>query len=197
MDQPPTAPRTSEALRSQTGRDYDEWFQLLDGWGAPGRPYAEIAAWLTGTHGMTDWWAQKLIVEYEQLRGLREPGARPNGTFTGGASKTIAAPADRILAAFTDPALRRRWLPELELSERTSRPGRSARFDVTDGSRLNVAITARPGDESGKGGKGEVAVEHERLPDAAAADRAKADWRARLTTLKALLEAPTSTGGAR
>lgn len=57
------------------------------------------------------------------------------------------------------------------------------RFDLADGSRLNVGFTPK-GD-----GKGEVAVEHVLLPDAAAADRAKADWRDRLTTLKTLLEA--------
>ena len=183
MDQELTGSKASAALRSQTGHDYGEWFQLLDDWGASGRPYREVADWLTGTHGMSEWWAQKLIVEYEQLRGIRQPGARRDGTFTGGASKTVAVPVDRLFEAFTDPALRGRWLPGVELSERTSRPGRSVRFDVADGSRLDVGFTPR-GDS-----KSQLAVEHVRLPDAAAAERARPDWRERLTTLKTLLEA--------
>ncbi|MGH3646274.1 MAG: SRPBCC family protein [Micromonosporaceae bacterium] len=176
------APRSSAALRSATGRDYPEWFQLLDEWGAPGRPYRAIADWLTSHDGMTDWWAQKLIVEYEQHRGLREPGARPGGTYAGGASKTIAVPVERLYQAFTDPALRARWLPGPELHQRTSRPGRSARFDCADGTRLNVDFAAKTDHKS------QVAVEQEQLPNATAADAAKAAWRDRLTTLKTMLE---------
>jgi hypothetical protein len=41
------------------------------------------------------WWARKLIVEHEQARGLREPGVRPDGIFTTGASNTGAARSER------------------------------------------------------------------------------------------------------
>lgn len=99
MDQELTGSKASGALRSQTGRDYGEWFQLLDDWGARGRPYREIADWLTSTHGISEWWAQKLIVEYEQLRGIRQPGVRRDATFTGGASKTVTASVDRLFEA--------------------------------------------------------------------------------------------------
>lgn len=86
--------KSSSALMSATGRDYAEWFQLLDAWGAPGRGYREIADWLVG-QGFSDWWAQKLIVEYEQDRGLRQPGARTGGSIAGGASKTVHRHIDR------------------------------------------------------------------------------------------------------
>src|SRR4029453_3357936 len=101
-------------LRRATGRGYDEWFARLDEWGAPGRPYREIASWLTDSQGLSDWWAQKLVVESEQARGIRKPGARPDGTFTAGASKTVAAPAEATFHAFVDPDVRRRWLPDAE-----------------------------------------------------------------------------------
>lgn len=177
-----STPSSAPALRTATGRDRAEWFAVLDGWGAPGRSYREIAGWLTREHGLSSWWAQKLIVEYQQDRGLRQPGARPDGTYAGGASKTIAATAERVLDAFADPALRARWLPGIELRERTSRPGRSARFDLADGSRLNATVTPQGV------AKVQIAVEQERLPAAADAARAKEDWRQRLTALKALLE---------
>ncbi len=38
------------------------------------------------------------------------------------------------------------------------------------------------------GGKSQVAIEHDHLPDARAAAERKAYWRARLTALKSLLE---------
>ena len=68
------------------------------------------------------------------------------------------------------------------MHERTSQPGRSARFDWEDGvTRVNVNITACEG-------KSQAAVEHERLPDAETAERTKAFWRDRLMALKTMLE---------
>jgi uncharacterized protein YndB with AHSA1/START domain len=176
-------PRPSAALRRSTGRDRGEWFALLDTWGAGGRAYREIADWLTGEHGVSPWWAQKLIVEYEQARGLRDAGVRPDGTFAGGASMTIAVPVQRLYDAFVDASVREQWLPGVVLRERTSQAGRSARFDWGDGaSRVNVTFAAL-GDA-----KSQVAVEHDHLPDARAAAERKAYWRERLGALKALLE---------
>ena len=176
-------PRPSAALRRSTGRDRGEWFALLDTWGAGGRAYREIADWLTGEHGVSPWWAQKLIVEYEQARGLRDAGVRPDGTFAGGASKTIAVPVQRLFDAFVDASVRERWLPGVMLRERTSQAGSSARFDWDDGaSRVNVTFAAL-GDA-----RSQVAVEHDHLPDAPAAAERKVYWRERLGALKALLE---------
>jgi hypothetical protein len=177
MNQSSSKGKSSSALLSATGRNYAEWFQLLDAWGAPGRGYREIADWLVG-QGISDWWAQKLIVEYEQDRGLRQPGARRGASFAGGASKTVPFSIDRLYAAFADAELRRSWLPDLELTERTARPGRSIRFDAADGSRVSAEFAV-----SGAG-KAQVAVEQEALPDAAAAEQAKRDWRRRLAGLK-------------
>jgi hypothetical protein len=180
---PAGEPRASAALRRATGRDRAEWFDALDAWGAAGRPYREIADWLTAEHRMSSWWAQKLIVEYEQARGLRAPGVRRGGTFTVGASKTLAVRVERLVAAFADPTQRADWLPGVALRERTSQAGRSIRYDVGDGStRLNVTFVA-----AGEG-KSQVAVEQELLPDSPAADAAKAYWRGRLSALKSVLE---------
>jgi hypothetical protein len=183
---------SGEGMRRATGRDRGGWFAVLDAWGAAGRPYQEIAAWLTGEHGLSSWWAQKLIVEYEQARGLRAAGVRPDGTFTVGASKTVAVPAERLYAAFVDAEVRELWLPGAAIRERTSQPGRSARFDWDDGAtRVNVSVAAAGG------AKSQAAVEHERLPDARAAEEAKAYWRERLDVLKTVLEGGASDTEAR
>jgi hypothetical protein len=183
---------SGEGVRRATGRDRGGWFAVLDAWGAAGRPYQEIAAWLTSEHGLSSWWAQKLIVEYEQARGLRAAGVRPDGTFTVGASKTVAVPAERLFAAFVDAEVRDLWLPGAVIRERTSQPGRSARFDWDDGAtRVNVSVVA-----AGEA-KSQAAVEHERLPDAQAAEKAKAYWRERLEVLKTVLEGETSGTEAR
>src|SRR5215207_2966580 len=176
-------PGTSSALEQATGRDRDAWFAALDAWGAAGRPYRQIADWLTGEHHVSKWWAQKLIVEYEQDRGLRDPGARPGGTFGVTASKTVAVPVDQLFEAFTSADVRERWLPGADMRERTSRPGRSARFDWSDdGTLISVDFI------SSGANKCQVGLEHQRLPDAKAAQEAKVYWRERLDALKALLE---------
>jgi hypothetical protein len=184
-----TEPRTSVGMRRGTGRDRGEWFAVLDAWGAAGRPYREIADWLMGEHGLTKWWAQKLIVEYEQARGLRDPGVRRDGTFEVSASKTVAAPAERVFAAFVDADLRERWLPHAEMQERATDPGRVARFDWEGGASRVVATFAAIGEV-----KTQVAVQHERLSDAKAAGETKAFWRERLSGLKALLEGSGEAG---
>ena len=54
MNQYSSKGKSSAALVSASGRDYPEWFQLLDAWGAPGHSYREIADWLVG-QGVSDW----------------------------------------------------------------------------------------------------------------------------------------------
>ena len=175
--------KAEPAIKRTTGRDRQEWFEALDAWGAVGRPYQEIFAWLTTEHGLSDWWAQKIIVEYEQARGVRDPGSRGDGTYTVTASKSIAVPAERVYEAVVDPAVRRRWLPDVSLRERTSRPNRSARFDCgDDGERVNVTVDATGESRS------QIAIEHARLASTDAADAAKAAWRDRLAALKTVLE---------
>jgi uncharacterized protein YndB with AHSA1/START domain len=172
-----------DGVRRATGRARHEWFALLDEWGAGGRQYREIADWLTGEHAISSWWAQKLIVEYEEARGLRPPGVRPDGTFEVSASKTVAAPIERAFEAFVEADMRDRWLPGVALRERTSRRPRSVRFDWGDGE-TRVAVTfAASGDT-----RTQVAVQHERLPDVRSAGEMKAYWRERLAALRSVLE---------
>jgi uncharacterized protein YndB with AHSA1/START domain len=180
---PTSGVRPSPALRRASGRDRAEWFELMGAWGAVGRPYREIADWLTVEHGLSAWWAQKLIVEYEQLRGVRKPGVRRDGSFSVGASRSIAAPVERAYAAFIDPGIRERWLPGVELRVRTARPDRAARFDWEDGA-TRIGVTFAASDQ----GRCDVAVEHERLKSRVDADQAQAFWKDHLGTLKGLLE---------
>jgi hypothetical protein len=170
-------------VRRATGHDREEWFARLDRWGAASRKHGEIAAWIMAEHGVDNWWAQTLTVDYEQARGLRPPGGSRDGTFAVSASKTVAVPVERLFAAFVDTKLRKRWLPGAVLRKRTSQLNRSVRFDWEDGAtRVYVGFTAK-GDA-----KSQADLLHERLPSAQAAEKAKAYWRAHIAALKTLLE---------
>ena len=173
---------SDEAVRKRTGRGWDEWFTLLDEWGATGREHAEIARWLAEEHKVGAWWAQSVAVAYERARGMRAVGEHADG-FAASASKTVGVPVDGLYDGFIDDALRAEWLPDGELRDRTATRPKSARFDWGDGpSRVQAYFTAKG--ES----KSSVAIEHARLPDAEAADQMKAYWRDRLGVLKQLLE---------
>ncbi|WP_232376220.1 DUF4287 domain-containing protein [Amycolatopsis aidingensis] len=180
----PRLATSEESIRQRTGRGWEEWFDLLDEWGAAQRSHREIARWVAGQLGIEPlaWNAQAVAGSYERARGLRAVGERADG-FAVTAQKTIAVSADQLFEAFVDESLRRRWLPDGELRERTATKPKSARFDWLGGAtRVHVVL-----DRKGEGAT-RVAVEHARLADADAAERMKAYWRERLATLKGRLE---------
>ncbi len=181
----PTAaePRVSvEAVKRATGRTWDEWFELLDEWGATEHTHREIAVRLFEEPDLDGWWAQSVTVAYEQARGMRAPGQRPDG-WEVTASKTVGVPVEHLYTAFTDDAERERWLPGAELHLRTATAPKSARYDWEDGSTRVVV-----GFEAKGEAKSVISLAHQKLPDADTAEEMKAYWRERVAALKELLE---------
>jgi len=178
----PTLSMSDEAIRGKTGRGWEEWFDLLDEWGAAERPRKEMMRWIAEEHDIRGWGASAVTVNYERARGLRAVGEHADG-FTITASKTVSVPVHRLYDAFVSAALRKLWLPDGELRERTATKPRSARFDWGDGrSRVSVGFIVK------SDAKSTVALQHERLADAAEAERMKAFWRDRIAALKDVLE---------
>jgi len=178
----PSLSMSDEAILRATGRGWEEWFDLLDAWGAVERPRTEMLRWIGDEHEIRGWGAQAVTINYERARALRAVGEHADG-FAITASKTVAVPVTRLYEAFVDEAERARWLPHGELRTRTASKPRSARFDWGDGaSRVNVAFMAK-----GEA-KSVAAIQHERLADAAEAERMKAFWRNGLAALKEMLE---------
>ncbi len=173
---------SDDAMRRATGKGHEEWFALLDAWGASTHSHTEIARWLNGTHGVPGWWTQNITVNYERTRGMRRAHQMSDG-FSISVTRTVAADAERSLAAFTNAAMRRRWLPEGSLRQRPTRAKLTARFDWSDPPSRVVVNVAPKGD-----GKALVAIAHEKLPDHRAAERFKASWREWLGELKGFLE---------
>jgi len=175
---------SDEAIRGRTGRGWEEWFDLLDEWGAPERSHREIARFIAEQQGIEPlaWNAQAVASSYERARGLRAVGEHPEG-FTLTASRTVAVPVERLYDAFVDAALHERWLPGGQLRERTATRPTSARFDWGGGgTRVHVTFLAKGKERS------TAAVAHSRLAGAKERERMKAWWRERLDTLRSQLE---------
>jgi len=178
----PALSMSDEAIRRRTGRGWEEWFDLLDAWGAADRKHTEIARWVAEEHAIDGWDAQAVTVSYERATGQRAVGQHADG-FAISASKTVAVPVDQLFDAFVEGSMRDRWLPEGGLRERTALKPKSVRFDWLDGAtRVNVFFT--PKGEA----RSTAAIQHERLPDAEEAERMRAYWRERVAVLKEMLE---------
>ena len=173
---------SDDAVRRATGRSHDEWFALLDAWGATERRHPEIARWLGEEHGAPGWWRQNITVDYERARGMRAVH-QVDGGFSISVTRTVSVDVATALAAFTVLERRASWLPDADLRQRPTRAARTARFDWPDPA-SRVVVTVDPKGD----GRSAVNVTHEQLPDADAADRLKAFWRERLGALKANLE---------
>ena len=90
---------TDASIRTGTGKTWDQWFRILDDWGATQRTHRDIARWLHDEQGVPGWWSQTVTVGYERVRGMRARHETTTG-FQVSVQKTIAAPADRIERAF-------------------------------------------------------------------------------------------------
>lgn len=170
------------SMQRATGKGHEQWFAILDAWGATEHTHTEIARWLGETQGVPSWWTQNVTVAYERARGMRARHQMRDG-FSISATRTVTTDAETALAAFTVPATRARWLPHAPLTQRATRAALTARFDWADPA-SRVVVNVSPKGEN----KVLVAVAHEQLPDAETGERLKAAWRRSLGDLKALLE---------
>ncbi len=174
---------SSAAVQAATGKTWPQWFRILDAAGCKTRTHKDVVAYLHENYGkLNGWWCQMVTVAYEQERGLRDKHEKPDGYQVSG-SKTIAVPVSRLFKAFKDGPTRHRWLPGQKITIRKATPNKSMRITWTDGNTgVNANFYAR-GPQ-----KAQVAVNHGKLPDAEAAEKARVFWRERLTELKSLLE---------
>lgn len=171
---------SSDAVKLKTGKEWDEWFAVLDAAGALALPHKEIAALLHEKHAVPSWWAQMVTVGYEQARGLRQANQQGSG-FTANISRTLPFPAALIFEAFADSRRRQLWL-DLDLKITTSTPDKSVRIAAAGRTRVDVNIYS-------KDAKTTVQLQHEKLSSAEDVQRWKAYWAGAFDRLKAVLSA--------
>nr|WP_297428975.1 hypothetical protein [uncultured Actinotalea sp.] len=172
-----------DAVLARTGRRREEWFGLLDETGATGWTHAAIARWLGDEHGVDAWWCQSLTVGYEQARGMRAPGQRPDGTFEASASATLPIGLDAAWEWCADPGRRATWLDE-RVDVRGETLHKTIRLTLGTGQRVLISTTALPAGKAGP--RTRLAVTHRGLASADEVGPCKEQWAARLGRLKGL-----------
>jgi hypothetical protein len=126
--------------------------------------HKDIAAALLRAHSLSQWWAQMLTVQYEQVIGRRVAGQDCSGSFSVSVSKTLPGTPDDALAhwlalvagcrEFSDIAISRE--PTVSHTEKW----RYWRCGLADGSRVNVNISHKSTDKTA------LSVQHEKLESA-------------------------------
>ncbi len=173
---------SNKAVKDATGREWEEWFSLLDSAGARELSHKELVRWMidSGTLDLS-WWTQMVVVEYERHIGRRAAGQQEGGEWNASCSKSFSLDIDQALAL---------WLTAVDAIQNfngnvlnsdprlsSSAKWRYWRADFSDGSSVSVNI----------GSKGEskstVAVDHGKIGDDSSAACWKEFWRNVLNSL--------------
>lgn len=158
-----------ERVIDATGKDWNEWCDIIDSWAGSVDGHTAVAAWLQSAHDVDGWWAQTVTGGWERITGRRLPGEMPDGTFTANKSKTISGDAAMIRKMLLDDDLREHLFPG-KLTELRSKPeAKSIRIGFAAGV-AGLSLTEK--------GLGRVAItiQHSKLPERDAIEEWKFYW---------------------
>jgi hypothetical protein len=175
---------SDDAVAKATGKNWNEWFGLLDKAGAKSMNHRQIVAVLSKGHSVGPWWQQMVTVEYERARGLRKVHEKADGMFSVSRSKTVPVPIAMLYKAWAEPKAREEWLKEPKLTVKNATTNRSMRIAWADGSTDVVTMFYSKG-----AGKSQVTVEHNKLTSAKQGERMKKYWGQRLERMVKTLTA--------
>ena len=168
-------------VQAKTGKNWEQWFAVLDAASAANMSHSEIAKYLNEKEKVPGWWSQMVANTYEQARGLREKHQMPSG-YQISVSKTVEAPLAALYESWSDELGRARWLPGESITVRKATPNRSMRMTWADG-QTSVEVNFY---DKGKS-KSQVVVQHSKLATADEGDRMKAYWKEALRRLEETL----------
>src|SRR6476619_6669684 len=107
-----SGPRMSdEAVAAKTGKNWKQWFAIINKAGGQKMTHQEIVKLLNSKHNVGPWWGQMVTATYEQQTGLRQNHEKPDG-FEISVSRTLNVPVSSVYSAFADESARNSWLAE-------------------------------------------------------------------------------------
>ena len=92
---------SDELITEETGRSSDDWYVMLDAWGAPKKGHRATVAELQNVFGLRERWAHIVAIRFEAARGLQEEST---------------VPADLVTALILNPTLRLRF-EQMDMAE--------------------------------------------------------------------------------
>jgi len=178
-----SAPRMSdEAVAAKTGKNWKQWFAIIDKAGGKKMTHQEIVKLLNSKHNVGPWWCQMVTVTYEQQTGRRELHQKTDG-YQISVSRTVKSPLSFLYSSFVNEASRNEWLGEEGLEVRKATRNKSMRVTWKDG-KSSLEINFYPKDKD----KTQVVVQHSKLANPTTAARMKTYWTKALDRLRQQLE---------
>jgi hypothetical protein len=146
-----------DAIRSGTGKGWDEWCDLIEAWPGHVDGHTAIARHVLDNYEINGWWAQGVTVGYERITGLRLPHQMADGTFTASKSRTVDIDVDAIRDLLLSDEGRSDLFPGMTTELRSRPTTKVLRVAVGPG----VALFTF---EAAKDARTKLTVTHEKLP---------------------------------
>jgi hypothetical protein len=165
---PPTAPPgsrlwvsqpewTDEVIRTNTGKSWNEWCDVIEAWPGHTDGHTAIARYILDTTDLNGWWSQGVTVGYERITGLRLPHQMADGTFTASKSRTMEVDVTALRELLVSDDARVDLFGGVETELRSRSNAKALRLAVGPG----IALFAF---DSAKDGRTKLTVSHEKLP---------------------------------
>ncbi len=167
---------STDAVARRTGKNWDDWFEVLDNAGAATLDQRGIIAILAQKHGIGPWWQQMIAVGYESLRAKSDKPPAADG-FQISSSCTLQAPLARVFRLWNDAGERARWLSDDRFVVRGTSGEKTLRARWGKGT-SHVAVSFAE-----KSGRTHVSVDHMQIESRDAAEQMKAYWAKKLGLL--------------
>lgn len=182
---------SNAAVLKATGKNWPQWFKMLDQAGAKTMPHRDIARFVydhylgrRGKKGSTNvatsggWWSQMVTVEYERAKGLRAVNQQADG-FLVAVHKTTAGSVI---------SLQRQWQtllksPAVAKKKLVPIPSKTKRALLRYQAPVGKVIVSF--DERGPG-KARIMVESTQLPNKTATETARRFWKQILNTIQTI-----------
>jgi len=186
------AGKSDEAVKKATGKSWQKWFEILDKEGFRDTPHKDIVVWLidkgliksswpAGRSFNEDWWAQSVVVGYEEKIGRRVFGKREAGDFSVSIGKSLNGTPDEVLKTWQGLVKGKKEFNKVKVKggSRISQTNnwRYWKADLVDGSKLSVNIGPKGDAQSS------FSVTLDKLKDKKAIETCRKYWREFLTKL--------------
>ncbi|MBV6422064.1 MAG: hypothetical protein DAHOPDDO_03352 [Ignavibacteriaceae bacterium] len=168
---------SDEAVKKRTGKNWKEWFSVLNKAGAKKMEHKEIALLLSEKYHVSDWWSQMVTVQYEQdIKGRKK-----HETSTGfqiSKSKTFLFSVSKIFSAVQSASQRKLWLMNNDFKITSLTKNKSIRAKWVDGfTNIEIQLYAK------EKFKTQLVVQHNKLTSEKEADKMKIYWEKKLYNL--------------
>lgn len=160
-----------DAVRSATGKNWEEWMEALGSASLEGRSHDEIAAWLDHEHSVPSWWRQAIAVAFERSIGRRDRREMPDG-FEVELEVEFGCARGVLFELWAEDGRRMAWLRKRDLEITDLRPPERvrARWLPVD-SEVEISFDAIDG------GKTRLRLLHRKLPNVDAVKKMQSFWK--------------------